>query len=120
LRRKGFEKRTSKDAWKEVEKVSDMLNQGPETRLHERVYMTKKKCRGMLEKYRDLSRIRNWSRRFTPFLEELLVVGNQTRLRRRMLEACGARRYTLYTDPRRQQKQSRWCYPSRKRMFEEL
>jgi hypothetical protein len=70
LHRNKFGKRISKDThqWKEIEKVSDMRNRGVETRLQERVGMViEKRSKGMLERCRDLSRIRKWSERSTPF-----------------------------------------------------
>jgi hypothetical protein len=49
-----------------------MRNRDVETRLRERVgIVIEKKSRGMLERYRDLSRIRKWSERSTPFPVEL-------------------------------------------------
>jgi hypothetical protein len=57
-----------------------------------------KKSKETLERCRDLSRIRKWSKRSTPFLVELPVVGNLTWQERLMPKACRVRRCTPCTD----------------------
>jgi hypothetical protein len=99
--RNRFGKQISKDTcrYKEIEKASDMQNRDSKTRLRDRVGVKiEKKSRGMLERCKDLFRIRKWFEISTPFLVELPVVGNLTWQGRLMPEACRVRRCTPCTN----------------------